>query len=414
MIFDKKKIHHTLIVGFLMYLVANSYSTYTYAQNQVPIDINTFFQLAYNSNTATATIADKVYFPWIENYEIRSETQDFDFALQEYTLRLSPSTPGIRNAQKDLYRLKANSPNFKVIENNCKQLTNVYEDWLQLYFIEKNLQWLYQQDTLLQDKQIVFDRLLGSLDFNLDDLAQLTMDKTDVGIKINELKTLQANICGKYGIVQANFRFNDLPSVSKLSANPQSLLSNTNTPTPDQQAMRYEQALLAEELKLERAEKRQLIDFAQLRYQGDPTDSLKERLSVGVGLQIPNSGSRKLKIKELSIEQAQLQQAIQTEQLRLQSKQDILYNDLLRRIESYQFFNTATQNERSNLLNLGQKAIELNNYNPLLLLEIEERNIKNELKRLSKELYVFMAYINYLGTTYQLCNATSGEILASE
>jgi len=54
--------------------------------------------------------------------------------------------------------------------------------------------------------------------------------------------------------------------------------------------------------QLEKAERDQRLDFAQIRYKGNPTDEWQEKVSLGFGFRFPHSSNNDLDMVELQIE----------------------------------------------------------------------------------------------------------------
>ena len=89
-----------------------------FSHAQPTIDADYFFSNAIDQIDLYVSFDTyRTYVPWIEKYELRTETRDLALNNQEYTFRVSPSTFKIRKAQKDLLRLRNNAPDFQYQEN---------------------------------------------------------------------------------------------------------------------------------------------------------------------------------------------------------------------------------------------------------------------------------------------------------
>jgi hypothetical protein len=102
---------------------------------------------------------------------------------------------------------------------------------------------------------------------------------------------------------------------------------------------------------LEASEKKRVFDFLQLKYSGPNSDPFQERVSLGLGFQLSNSGSKKLKMQELKLEQEALnlksERVIQDKKLKLNTFENELQND----IKAFSHFQKTIEEERTELKN---------------------------------------------------------------
>ncbi len=377
---------------------------------QSAIDAAQFFARALaGSDTVTEISGKRIHFPWIEEYEIRTQTQDFETDKQQYTLRVSPSTLQKRKAQKALSEHLRLAPDFQQQEAYCELIYDVHRDWLALYLIHEEQKLLRRLDTVLQDRQRIFEKMAGSYDFDFQKLIRLQTDQNDLQVALHELSLQADQLRAAYGLSSTTFDFRDFITVEAI----QQLLgavASDSLPLVDAELL-YEQELLQREMALERAESRQIFDFAQFRYEGPSTDLYRERLSLGIGLSIPNSGNRRLKMQELHIEQ----QALQREQVReaaaWQQNMQELQQKLLRDIAAFHFHQQSLTEERRQLQNLGSQIAKKEGYSPLLLLDIEERYIDTRLKSFSKQEDILYDYLRYMEASGRLCSGEDRNFL---
>lgn len=369
---------------------------------QTTINAEQFFDRGFSLlGTATKLESKNVRFPWIEEYELRSETRDFDFDQQEYTFRISPSTVKKRQAQKALAEHFDNVPDFEYQEMLCKHTLSLHLDWLSLYLITENNRILTALSQVLTDKQVVYEKMAGAYDFDFQELVKLQIAKSDLAIAMHELQLDQNYIENKYGLINPQFEFQDFVTMDQIYQvlTEETTLSNLNI-DPE---FAYEKELVARELALEKSEARQFFDFAQVRYQGPHSDMIQERLSLGIGLRIPQSGNRKLKIKELQLKQKEFAREEQRDAQALQEEFNALRQKLLIDIQSYEFYMATIAEERIQLKNLGTKIAQKEGFNPLLLLDIEKRHLNTQLKALELQEDIFLDYLRYLEQSGQLC-----------
>lgn len=380
------------------------------AQNKLTID--QFFELAMPEQTSTSTVdLSDPKFPLIEEYVFRTETRDLDFEQQEYTFRLSPSTPKIRKAQKELYEHINQGVPLDEEKLFCDQIQWVYRDWLSLYTINQNKNIIKDWESLLSDKRKVYDKLANSLDFDFEKLVRLEIAKSEIQIIKDEIEIDEQIIRKKYGIENAELDFTDFVSSDQIGIRLNEL-SNSNLAPIDEKAA-YELESIARELALEEAEKKQYFDFAQVKYVGPHEDPFRERFSIGVGIKLPTSGNQKIKIRELEMKQNEIQKELNLDQEQQELKQKLATEKLQIRLQKFELYQSTIQKERSQLKNISALVSQKQGFNPLPIIEIEERYIKNQLKLLDKQTDLISSYLLFLEDSQLLCTAPFKNYLRS-
>ena len=104
---------------------------------------------------------DALKLPWIEAYDLRTETRNFDLDQQEFTVRLTPNSIKKRKAQQALGRHLTQVPNFRMEEERCRIVQSRYEDWLNLYLLEQEETLLIEEMALLEDKETGIKQIDG-------------------------------------------------------------------------------------------------------------------------------------------------------------------------------------------------------------------------------------------------------------
>ncbi len=390
------------------------YSLSTYAQPT--INTKAFLEISLakweestKGKSITSSTTSNLKFPWIENLQFRTETRDFDENQQEYTLRFSPSGFKKRKALKGISDYIHQKPDFEQEDIYCDAVANLQTDWVALYLIQTNLDLLTEMQTVLKDRQQVYEKMLGALEVDFDDLVRLQTDKSDLAIASNDLQLEQQILLEKYGLKGAVLDFSDLVRMKDIAnlLEEKSLIPNI---LADAQIV-YEQELLARELTLEKAENKQLFDFMQVRYRGPHDDLLNEKLSIGLGFQFPNSGDKKLKIAELQLEQAELELEQKRKREEIETETTENQQFLSKLLQSYQFYEKTTTEERQELQNLSTQIAKQQGFDPLLLLDIEERHVETQLKLLRKREEVLFGYLQFLEESERICELEGGYLV---
>ena len=371
---------------------------------QQTIDAEQFFAAGLSDFEQVETPAgEKVHFPWIEKYDVRTETRDFDAGKQEYTFRLSPATPGIRKAQKSLYEEMRNAPDVDGLEIRCDRALTLHEDWLTLFMLRENERAMSERAVVLKDKQTIFEKMAGTLEFDPEKVVKLQTERSDLSIALDRLRLEREYLLDKYGLRDGEIDFGDFATVETVFE----YLENNGNPSagPGLAGLETEhkKQLLLREMMLESSEKKQVLDFVQFRYNGPHSDPFQEKFSVGMGFQLNNSGNQKLKMQELQIEKEELTRKAERDTRERQEQLNTLANELRRDIRAFLQFQNTLNTEREQLQSLGSAISRKEGTSPLFLLDIEERHISMKMKALDKQEDLLRDYLEYLYLSEEMC-----------
>ena|GEM_PF-1173412 len=373
---------------------------------QTTINTESFFSLSTGATAPQASTTTAVKMPWFESYDFRTETRDFDLDRQEYTFRLSPSTRGKVRAQESLYRHLESAPDFKAQDDQCRALADRYSDWLKLYFLDREAQLLARLERVRTDQSTVLNRLAGTLDFDWSELINIREEQTDLNIERLTLQAQTDYYTKSYGLERVALDFSDLLPPAQM----QERIGGATLATIDPELM-YEIETINRELDLERAEQKQYFDFAQVKYQGPHNDPARERLSVGIAFRLPTSGDQVLKLRELELEA----EALRAEQAReaagkttdLEARRQLLLGHFNR----YATLTDLYLREKQEFEDLSRKLSGREGINPLPLLKIKARALRNELKLLRLEEELYDGYLDLMERNGEVCAGLRGEVL---
>ncbi|NJC28371.1 TolC family protein [Neolewinella antarctica] len=347
--------------------------------------------------------------PWIERYVFRTETRDFDPGSQEFTMRLLPSTPGKRRAQQNLGRARESMPDFNAAERACEVIEQRYEDWLDLFALTQEKALLEQLLAVLQDRETILGKMAGSLDFDWSELIRLRTTRTDLTIRLGEMNAEENSLLTAYGLGGDSLLFADFPTPRQLSLDVAD--SSVGGSTTKSRENDYDLSLIETELALERAEQKQYFDFLQFKYRGPNDDFFRERFSVGLGFRIPNDGNDRLKVRELEIEREQLE----IEQATILTETTTMREEVSTRLRA----DVAAYAEREDLYaeelayfnELTAQIARATATDPDLLLNVRERQVRNELRLLDRRLRLTDDYLKGLREASALCAEPGGTYL---
>ncbi|MEM1318980.1 MAG: hypothetical protein AAGG75_01925 [Bacteroidota bacterium] len=368
---------------------------------QSPVTAEVFFaQCMEGYEGEPAPIEERISLPWVETYDLRTETRDFDFGQQEYTFRMQPSSGKKRRAQRALSDQLLQLPEAEGREAYCDRLLEAHIDWGSLFFIEQQLQFYQALDTLYLQQERLLLQTLGTNDLDADDWFKLRIKRSEVAIAQQELLLERQLIADQNDLPNSIFDFSNFINTNQIQAQVQEA---TAAAPPIDPQLAYEKELAQKEIDLEQAEAKQYLDFAQLRYVGPHDDPFRERFSVGLAFRIPNSGNRKIKIQELRLKQGELEQQQKWDQRAYDHRLKRLRLEVLSQIQALLFYR-QTIAEEANYLNQLQSTFTQNDgLQPRLLLDIEERSLLNQIEGSKMQEDIFFDYLKYLETAQIFC-----------
>lgn len=367
---------------------------------QSTIDSDVFIQSTVQKlQTTQGFNVDKVRFPWVEEIQFRTETRDMDFQQQEYTLRISPSTIGKVKAQKALLHHYQNPPNVDQAKNYEQTIRTIYADWLTLYFIDQELLILDTLKTIWSDKKKVNDKLLASYAINVKSMVNLEIEKSNLSQSRFELGMEQDLLHEIHSLEDKTLDYSQMITLEdveqKLSE--MILLTNSESNIDDELEYQYELEGIQKEITLEKAEDKQIFDFAQARYRGPHADIWEEKIAFGIGFKLPRSGNRKLKIAELMLDQQSLEAEHKLDQT--ENNLDIaeLVSELKYKLAQAKHFSQVIADEKVELTKLAKVVQRKEGYDPLTLLDIKENALARQTKMLEYRQDIYVDYIKLLG-----------------
>lgn len=380
-------------------------TTTGYLHSQSIIDGPSFIRkCTTESQTINSSKDANIRLPWIEDIQLRTETRDFDIARQEYTLRFTPTSRGLRQAQKEYYKNLVQSPDFDQAKLNKALLEQAYYDWVALYILEEKIQIQQKNQTILKDKKSLLDHYSSTYAIDPQKIIKSITSQNDLEINLRKLKSTYADLKSNHGILENQLDFSTLVDASQITN--KLGLTEINKLNIDVQKNEYELALIQKEINLEKSENRQLLDFAQLKYQGPYTDPYQEKISIGLGLQFPNSGNQKLKIKELELKASEITADMQYEKNSQKSEVMTIKSQLYRALDQYDYSEKLYQEERKELKIIADQISKKEGFNPMTLLEIEERHLTNLYYHIAKKEEIYRLYLEYLSVSGLLTGPT--------
>ena len=353
----------------------------------------------------------RVRLPWIESYEYRTETNEFDPAQQEHALRLSPSSPGLHKARSRLAEHYQNKRSLAETFYRHDRIEAAYQSWTDLYVREQKLRIYTQLQAILTDRLTIRQKQLQSLDADVKDLLDMRERLNDARVRQYELELSVQSLREQLGLEAADVVFDDMVTVDQILL--RLATDSIEINDPQLAEYHYERELLDRELALERAEKRQFLDFVQVRYEGPHDDLLRERVQLRAGFVLPTSGNRNLKIEELRLEQEELAREQQVKGELLTRRIAARQRAVLDGIRVYQTFRRIKDKEIEQLEEVARALAQRKGSDPDLLLKINEDTEQVRLEKLERLEEIYDDYLDYLALTGQLFDEPLRNYLAN-
>jgi len=339
-------------------------------------------------------------FPLIEKLEFRTETHEFIREEREYMFRLTPSTDEKRKAQEDLYNRINQKPNLEREKYLCDLSFELQKDWLSLWYYVEARDINLQMFELNENLDSIYSMSLENTDLN--DLIKLRQERNDLGFSIKKYELQYTELCDLYGIDQNQIDFSNILSLENLIK-----IIGLKIAYPIARSIRdldFDLSVKELEHQLENSENHRILDFMQLQYQGPKTDPYAERISFGVGFILPNSGNRKIKLKELEIEAEELRMEKEMRILREERERSRMLASIYSDFELYQYKTSSQQKEKENYLALrsvlfSEGEIDIDSYQ-----DMEERVLKNQFEILQIKLDLYKDILDYMHDTEILCS----------
>lgn len=274
------------------------FSAHLLGQNVVSFS-NYFFETE-KKPVANSILEQKGFDPtWIEELEVRTDTDEFDFDQQRYMIRLSPASRKVNTALTKL--LSSYEGKFLSLEDRKRNEEKfyAYEKTIQVYNAIQELRQKRSLFKVLEDKRKVFIKLIEAkqnyslrlLDLQ-QDISELEMDMVqpqhridahlEKGTELDWSKMIDAEY-----VIDRLAELNDIEIIDD-----------------SEDDFLWDQELIEKEINFRTAESERIFDFIQLEYRGPHTELFRERVSVTAAFRFPLKDNRtRYRVAELRNEQ---------------------------------------------------------------------------------------------------------------
>ncbi|NNF36819.1 MAG: hypothetical protein HKN68_22140 [Saprospiraceae bacterium] len=348
-----------------------------------------------NMTSSIQNMGDEEFSPsWIRELEFRTETEDFQIDKQEYLIRFRPTYPSERNAQSNL--INASREEWDINQLNFNNDINRYllDELLIIREINEEIEILTALLQVYEDQKRLISDQIYTGKFNLKDLSQVDGDIRSVKGKINDHQ-LRIEILNKKNILPDTDQLISIQDISEQLVQ-QDL---TQQSTINRAERDFELRKVKAEMELEKIESGRIFDFIQLRYDGPHNDLFRERVSLGINLQLPNNGRQKLRTEELKVEQL-----IRQQEYDLQQKLDSIrlsqeLNEFTLLIRKWNYNYDIINQQEGELNNIINKGINIEFDNPDIILYQKEQLLRLMQDQLDLESDIYQLYLDLLERT---------------
>ncbi|MGI6395479.1 MAG: hypothetical protein ACOX2F_12255 [bacterium] len=341
--------------------------------------------------------------PLLKGVEFRTETKKFDIMRQKYSLRFHFKSIGETKSSNLLLK------NYKELYNAEYQidfmavLLERYSLVLESIQIKKNIEFLDSMKSVLEDRIEVLRKIsFISENANLTEIIDTEEKLTDVELeKIeleNRLNTIELLVVEQTGTEKkVNFYDENLITIDELEKRIEFIEQNAS----EQGALfeyRKQRVTLAEsKYKMAKTKTHDFFDYVALEY--DTGDWKVPRNSFSVELSFNLPGVKNSEV-DLSRKKADiLEEKLKCEIERKENEKSIRSNirSIKRQLKQYRLI--LAQNEESEASNFLDKYTSMEGADPLTILKIKERVIKNQMKMQNILFRIYTRYVMLLNLT---------------
>jgi hypothetical protein len=358
----------------------------------------TYSQYATNLNSL------KIKSPFLEEINLRTETDQNNLARQEFALRTIFNAWGLSKVyqkQKDLLLQKLDIDREEQMQ---KDMFTVYNDALKMNFLMVKDSLLARQNIFNQKKLEHLIRIIGTgADVNAKEVLRLEEDiyksNSDRALIGESLKSYHS----KYGLDKVSMTLFSIEEIERkvkiLSIDASKSFENRKaTLELEENSLSYD---------LQRKDARRVLDYAQLRYSRRDNLLFQDEFSLGLGLRLPYKGSLSVDKSSFMIEKQEIDHKLNLSQI----------DDLTTLAEMKRKFNSNI--EKIKYFEKAQENIfgSLNSTHPNVAEEIsyfkEDLKLNTEIKLISLREELWLLYLEMLQITEQI-SPVSKEVLGTD
>ena len=336
--------------------------------------------------------------PVVKGLEFRSETGNFDILEQTYALRLYFRGFGETKRSKEL---RQNSKNILKTQSKLALSEVVFEKFNSVLTYIRNKKALTLLDSLkeiLEDKKEVTEKMADLSEKTTDvDILDIEDKITDIEMKKTELESeldavlIDVQSIGKNKVPA--FEREKIISVGEIKE----FVDSLDPEHADSKALddlhRQKMLIAQSEIALEEAKERDWLKYVALEFDtGDRNDRPSRGFSIGFAISIPGFKSNQNSILKKQLKTIGDNSAFYAEKRIAEAavNSDILM--LRRKIRQYEIMVEKREKEKES--GILAKYSSLDGVNPIIILKLKERMVKQEIKTAELEAEIYEIYID--------------------
>ncbi|MFT4698308.1 MAG: hypothetical protein ACI9SJ_001451 [Flavobacteriaceae bacterium] len=388
---------------FILLLLIGSFIPSLKAQNTVSIsdylravkDSNQFKLDAKN----VSSLNDYHYnSPLLKSVQFRTESRDLLLKRQEYALRIKPNSLEAISRQKKMYTDRISEYEIETQLSFNEDLEKRYLLLIEYIFTDKSIDLFEEKQLQLRDKLTILSKNVYHTNFDVKDLIDAEDELLETNLKLINLKekklNQQALINELLNAENESFKIitDDFITAQQII---ETNLSDTNS---NENLVISLQKLklnnLENEMKMEVAESKLVLDYVQAKYGGKRSFLFDENFSIGIGINIPFFGEARQKKGDFYYEKLSEESKIALLTQKNSLNRRFAVSSFKLAITNYQTL--AKQNEESSVTSLLKNYQSMEGVSPLLLLNLKMLQHKKKIEIYKFEHELYKAYIKFL------------------
>lgn len=335
--------------------------------------------------------------PFVDRYEFRTETDEMEFEQQQYQFRLKFNSRDERKAYDQI--LSANKDRYSWLQARYELdlWEEKYKNIIDLFFYQKEMEFLRQDLELLSDKKKVLKKILDNeTQVDVSDWIANEAEIFDVLSDSLELALQRKEIMQRmFGGINQNIELDEtnfiqIPTIKRIVDEVEDLAVEH----PDNGLVIAEEKLANAEFNLEIAESNRWLEFAQIQYKSDEDVSFQKEVSLGTSITLPHKSNNRVKKNEAALELLEKKYEADIEEE--ENKKGLFLEEakIKSLIEQWDEFKEMRTNQK--LDSMFESFSEDGIVSPLVLIGIKRSIVRNAKNQLDIEKDIYNSYINIL------------------
>ncbi len=344
--------------------------------------------------------------PWLRETEVRLRSNDFNFSLEDFRLRFSPTNPWQMRANKLYYKVQQDQLNMEYLYVLNQSLRTRYDLLIEHYHVlqlEKlnKKKYSYYSDVLKIIGQYGSTMNLDVKDLIDADEAQLQsrLEWKNMVYSREEIESLIRDISGFTGHIDIDWEQSEIVDVEDIKRIVTEIQNEVDLTNLYIAQVEKKNELSAARMRVERTEARKNIGYLQAEYDTERGKSFDHHAGYQIGLAIPLTNPDKPDLNRRKIKLMDDETELNKQRITIARRQNLLKLRLDHLIDQYEFVAKKTEILKQN------KVLDITGPektpDPDKFLKLREYQLKLEEKKIEilKDLYeAYISYLDYTGS----------------